>query len=285
MPKMSYEGLVGAVIALIVVILDQAGVKNPYVLWIAFVLAFGLCLDAVLRSEWGRSKKIWGSAVVLLSFAVFGAYLLKQLHKPRIEARQQPPVSEPSVVVQHESPAAKLTVTPPRQSVAKATNTAPTLHSGNVVVPPAATITATTNAPNSAAVGINTGTVNVNPPVNPSKEVVSYDCGGARHTFVANPMNIDMTFPPAEAAAFKEMGDLANSRQYEELLKACNKQIAKKRDAEWLTPYVFRAYAEFEMGDVEKAKQSLAYYDGNKGTDFDIGACKQVSEFLRAKLK
>jgi hypothetical protein len=31
MPKMSYEGMVGTVIALIIVILNQAGVKNPYV--------------------------------------------------------------------------------------------------------------------------------------------------------------------------------------------------------------------------------------------------------------
>lgn len=124
-----------------------------------------------------------------------------------------------------------------------------------------------------------------NPPVNPSKEVITYDCGGARHTFIANPMKTDMTFPPEEAAAFKEMGDLVNSHQYQELLNACDKQIATKRDAEWLTPYVFCSYAEFKMGDTEKAKQSLAYYDDHKGSDFDIGACKQVSDFLHAKLK
>ena len=90
MPKMSYEGLVGVVIALIVVILDQAGIKNPYVLWVAFALACGLCLDATLRSGWNRRAKGWGSAAIVLSFAFFAAYLVHQLYsKPkRDEAKQ-----------------------------------------------------------------------------------------------------------------------------------------------------------------------------------------------------
>ena len=45
---------------------------------------------------------------------------------------------------------------------------------------PALSITAITNAPNSAAVGVNTGTVNVNPPINPYRPVVTYEFDGLR---------------------------------------------------------------------------------------------------------
>jgi hypothetical protein len=78
MPKLSYEGLVGTVIALVVVILDQAGVKNPYVLWVAFALAVGLCLDATIRSALSTRRKAWGSGIVVLVFVLFGIYLLRQ---------------------------------------------------------------------------------------------------------------------------------------------------------------------------------------------------------------
>jgi hypothetical protein len=119
----------------------------------------------------------------------------------------------------------------------------------------------------------------------PSKMVATYDCGGARHMFIANPMNIDAEYSTEESAAFEKMGNLANSRQYRELVTLCDEQIATKRDAEWLTPYAFRAYAEFQMGEIENARQTLAYYDAHKPSDFEIGACKQVSEFMHSKLK
>jgi hypothetical protein len=174
MPKLSYEALLGVVIALIVVVLDQAGVKNPFVLWIAFTIALGLCMDAAIRSEWGKRKKIWSSVGILLSFSLFAAYLVWQSHLNSESAwhEQAPPIrqerkgSDPSA--QRASDAKPLAeagtnklsiLTAPAKTPKSENHTTPPL-----VLPPGATITATTNAPGSAAVGINTGTINVGAP-------------------------------------------------------------------------------------------------------------------------
>lgn len=88
MPKMSYEGLVGTVLALIIVVLDQAGIKNPWVLWGAFILAAGLCLDAVIRSGWKTRGKVFGTLAVSAAFLAFGFYLMRPL-SPREESKSQ----------------------------------------------------------------------------------------------------------------------------------------------------------------------------------------------------
>jgi hypothetical protein len=95
MPKLSYEGLLGTLIALVVVILDQAGVKNPYVLWIAFALALSLCLDATIRSDLSGRKKALGSGIIVLVFTLFALYLVRQ-PRPTSEAKvvQLPVVQE-----------------------------------------------------------------------------------------------------------------------------------------------------------------------------------------------
>jgi len=87
MPKLSFEGLGGLVLALIVVILDQAGIKNPWVLWISFALAVFLCVDAVVRSDWHRRRRILTTACVVFAFLIFGAYLVRQSHhgQPKTE--------------------------------------------------------------------------------------------------------------------------------------------------------------------------------------------------------
>jgi hypothetical protein len=79
MPKMSYEGLVGTVMTLIIVVLEQAGVRNPYVLWGAFALAWGVCVDAVIRSAWTKRRKTWASITILILYGLFGIYLIRQL--------------------------------------------------------------------------------------------------------------------------------------------------------------------------------------------------------------
>jgi hypothetical protein len=143
-------------------------------------------------------------------------------------------------------------------------------------------INAITNAPNSAAVGVNTGTVTVNSPLNPNKEVMTFDCGGTKH--ITTTTSFDTASGPEEVA-FTEMVGLAKSRDHQELLEQCNKQINMKRDPEWLTPYVFCSYAEFETGNVPKARESLSYYDDRKGPNYEIGVCKQLSDFLHDKLR
>jgi 4-amino-4-deoxy-L-arabinose transferase-like glycosyltransferase len=99
MPKMSFEGLVGIVIALIVVILDQAGVKNPYVLWVAFAVALLLSLDSTLRSALARNRKIWSSALIIVLFAAFGVYLFIKTH-PKAKVEGTKPITPDNTSVQ-----------------------------------------------------------------------------------------------------------------------------------------------------------------------------------------
>jgi hypothetical protein len=84
MPKMSWEGLVGTVLALIVVILDQAGIRNPYVLWGAFGVAVILCIDALARSRHPPKRKIIGIILTSVAVLAFAAYLIWQPHKEQI---------------------------------------------------------------------------------------------------------------------------------------------------------------------------------------------------------
>lgn len=96
MPKMSYEGLVGTVLALLVVILDQAGVKNPYVLWIAFILALFLCIDALIRSEWKKWVKGIVGIATIIAFIWFAVYLNNQIAKPNPTSQIKQPQAAPS---------------------------------------------------------------------------------------------------------------------------------------------------------------------------------------------
>ena len=98
MPRMSFEGVVGTVLALIVVILDQAGVKNPWVLWGAFLVAIIVCLDASLRSGWGVGKKISADLIIVLAFMMFGGYLFHRLSvTPTVNITGGIPISPPVV--------------------------------------------------------------------------------------------------------------------------------------------------------------------------------------------
>jgi hypothetical protein len=236
---------------------------------------------------WGRSATVkplrvpWLSILILIVSTSLSAAAFYYFFRPRIlEKIVEKPVDrivEKSVLV----PCPKST-----QSVTHAGGTAKALNSGPAPAQPTFSVTNPTDSiVNQDSPNYGQQTIVHNPPINPSKEVVTYDCGGSRHTYTAIPMNIGQTFPAEEAAAFQKLGELTNSHQFRELKEFCDKQIAAKRDAEWLAPYVFRAYAEFELGDKETARQTLAYYDDHKGSGFDTGACKQASDFLHTNLK
>ena len=111
-----------------------------------------------------------------------------------------------------------------------------------MVIPPNATIEATTNAPDSAAVGINTGTVTVNPPVNPNRPTLTYFCSGESKSFGpgANAV-IEMNacfgdgcetvkkfnaMVQLNNAAYKEIKEQGKTIKYSELLDRCNEQIS-----------------------------------------------------------
>jgi len=91
------------VLALIVVVLDQAGVKNPWILWIAFCLAVGLCLDAVIRSSWVTSKKFWCGIAMIGAYGLFAAYLIHDLYHIHPESKApngQPTQAAPTVNIE-----------------------------------------------------------------------------------------------------------------------------------------------------------------------------------------
>jgi hypothetical protein len=138
------------------------------------------------------------------------------------------------------------------------------------------------NGPNGVAVGSNPGTINVNPPINQNQPIVTYDCGGQKHTHSSNMFS---SGPGQENDAFTVMSNLSNSKSYPELLKECNSQINTKRDGEWLTPYLFCSYAEFQTRNIPKSKEFLSYYDNHKGPNYDVGDCQAVSDYLHGNLK
>jgi hypothetical protein len=74
-PRLSFEGFLGLLITLLVIVLDQAGVRNGFVLWGAFALALLLCVDSVVRSSWRKVPKFGGTALVAILFVLFGGYL------------------------------------------------------------------------------------------------------------------------------------------------------------------------------------------------------------------
>lgn len=77
--KMSFEGALGIFLSLIIFILEQAGVKNRHVLWGAFILAFLLCIAAVVRSQTSRRTRAVSVIIVLVAFGAFGRWLLDSI--------------------------------------------------------------------------------------------------------------------------------------------------------------------------------------------------------------
>ncbi len=86
MPKISFEGLLGVGLAFLVVILDQAGVRNGYVLWGAFFAAFVLVIVWIVCSNSSkRARFIWTMTFGVV-WVMFGLYLFhRELPKPPTE--------------------------------------------------------------------------------------------------------------------------------------------------------------------------------------------------------
>lgn len=88
MPTVSFEGASGIVLALVIVVLDQLGVKNPYILWGAFALAAVVSVDNAVRGDWAnkitdagirrRKRGLW-CFLILVGFALFGYWIVAQV--------------------------------------------------------------------------------------------------------------------------------------------------------------------------------------------------------------
>jgi hypothetical protein len=311
-------------------ILEHLHIREPLLIWGLFIVGLLLIADGLIRGEWAkeivdprhrRKKRIWYSVVGVVCFLLFGLWVHSRLKQDRVvTAKSDSTVaSQSSGTALEEQPATPQLATAgqqqnlasptssrvrvaksprkkaePPKSDEKSTRTAET----NLQIPPGTTINATTNAPNSAAVGINTGTVNVNPPVNPNKMVVVYECNGAWHasgpaqdTFVQ--MSTCLPDKCTKIRALEEMVSLNNAAnvektstgatsKYAELKQLCEREIA---DApEWLTPHLVCGMAYLGLDNPRRAKKELDYFDAHTGTAYNVDVCKRMADFLHSHL-
>ena len=68
-----------------------------------------------------------------------------------------------------------------------------------------------------------------------------------------------------ETVIFKRMLSLRKKKQFKELAYACDVQI--KRTSDWLTPYLFQGIASIELGQTNKAIESLHHVCDNAPFD------------------
>jgi len=154
----------------------------------------------------------------------------------------------------------------------------------SIQIPPGTTIEATTNAPDSAAVGINTGTVTVNPPVNSNAPTITYNCAGDKKTAGQSPtamMAMNAEFGK-ESKTLTRMVELNSSNNFPALLEVCEEKM--KSAPEWLTPYLFCSLGYLSTGDMEKARETLAEYDKRTGPAYASEPCKQIAEHLHSHM-
>lgn len=224
----------------LVVILDYFGIKPKQPLW-------GLAVP--LSRNWKLGIML---CLVATSLGMSGYAFYRSL-RPKIVER----IVEKSVdrIVEKVVPQECPTVEP-----VKAKPDAKSRGKGSVNISPGATITATTNAPDSAAVGINTGTVTVNPPLNPYAPIHTYDFNGARRTSEMGKQVVDAG---EEINVFQNIVQLQTQKDWQRLRDVCEEQI--KKTPEWLTPYLFAGVAYMNLGESTKATERLTYVKTKAG--------------------
>ena len=281
--------------ALVLVIVEQTlrRVRPDYLPW-AWILVLVVITTQVVWSKrtrvgsisknWGKTKIMWSYAVV----AVVGAlwlctYWFAAQHAYKL-LLVVPPSQEGQMNGGYQDKAAKPEAASPTPGAHKPHQRDSALGSAPVLIPPGIKIEATTNAPNSAAIGINTGTVTVNPPANPNAATVTYDCVGNRRTSGASPnaaLSVKLEVG-AKQDVLKKMADLNDSRRYPELLSVCKEEMSST--PEWLTLYLFCGLAYLALQDGKNAKDMLDQYESRKGPAYDSEPCSRISEHLKTQL-
>jgi hypothetical protein len=119
--------------------------------------------------------------------------------------------------------------------------------------------------------------------MNPNLPVKTYFCDGTWRTAGPGPgIGLDVVMG-GDSAAFESMRQLNNSGKYVELLRACQAQI--ESDPGWLTPYLFCGLGHLAAGNTKNAREMFEHFDSQTGPGYDVPACRQMSEYLRQKLK
>ena len=263
---------------------------------LAILLWAGLDMKTI-RDKWpslqqgkfGTSKLILVLLIGGLAFSGYGFYLANRRPKEitKIQEKEVPgPCPKGETQFQPRSV--------PQQTKPKTSAASSQSQQLGIVIPPGTTINATTNAPDSAAVGVNTGTVTVNPPVNPNKTVISYNCGGhgssvgPSETALVSVRELDVSkeFEAMRAINNKAAAELnrANqAEQYSKLLDKCNQQI--QATPEWLSPYLFCGLGYAMTGAKDKARDMLSRYEGKAGPAYNDDSCKQMVDYLRKSVQ
>lgn len=132
------------------------------------------------------------------------------------------------------------------------------------------------NPPDSAAVGINTGTVTVNPPLNPYAPIHTYDFNGARR--ISEPGK-EMVEVGDETNVFQNIVQLQTAKDWVGLRDICEDQI--KKTPKWLTPYLFTGVAYMNLGEQEKAIERLTYVKQKAGGNPAYADAQRLLNLLR----
>ncbi len=231
-----------------------------------------------------RPKKIWLALGLAVASVLLSGFATYHFFRPRIVDRVVEKIVEKPVDVPVPVPCPEKTKQPslpPHKS-----------SQSKVELLPGTTINAATNAPDSIAVGINTGTINK--ANDPNKGTITYGCGGQKTRIGPSGralIDIQPLDSRATVGAFKEMQTLNNdaykeimatnalSSKYPLLLEKCQAQIVANPD--WLTPYLFCGVAYIGMKNVDKANEMLASFDQKSGPGYDAGGCQPMVDFLR----
>lgn len=202
---------------------------------------------------------------LLLGFAVSGTSLYFN-YRPRIVEKPVERIVEK--IVPQECP--KAPVCPKASNPQQASKQPP-----QIAIPRGSKIEATTNAPDSAAVGVNTGTVTVNPPVNPYRPVITYELNGfKRETSPGKTIGDD-----SAVAEYRQLKDLQDAHDWKALAQMSEQEIEKR--PEWLTPYLFAGIAYANLGDKDAAIKKLEYVNDKAAGLKEYGDAGRILQILK----
>lgn len=126
----------------------------------------------------------------------------------------------------------------------------------------------------------------INPDVNPNQLRRVYNCAGIYHdtgSTAEAAMYISSPGGQENIKTFNDMAHANNAKDWAKLLDLCT--VQKDAQPEWLSPYLFCALAHLGLGEKEKAREMMDYYDKHTGAPYDSDEhCSSMAEYLHSQL-
>ena len=104
-----------------------------------------------------------------------------------------------------------------------------------------------------------------------------YDFSGSRQI---SDLSADAVINGEEAAIYEELKNLEKEERYPEMIEMATLQIIKTPD--WLTPYLFRGAAYFNLGQKNKAADDFEYVAFQARSDPNFAIASRILEQIRA---